>query len=121
MKVLGIRFCSVSADAEDFAGFLEQLGLPRKAMQGDTSASESFMGAVFDAGDSWVELWAEGPGLPAGIMLPIVVDDADAFAAHAKTNGLDPQGPVDAHGERIFYLQAPTGLQMSFQSRLSDA
>jgi hypothetical protein len=119
MKVLGIRFCSVSADAEDFAGFLDKLGLPGMAMQGELSAEDGFMGAVFDVGDSWVELWADAPGMPTGIMLQIVVDDANEFAAHAKANGLDPQGPVDAHGERIFYLQAPTGLQMSFQSRLS--
>jgi hypothetical protein len=120
MKVLGIRFCSVSADADNFAGFLDKLGLPRRAMPGKLSAEDGFMGAVFDAGDSWVELWADGPDMPAGIMLQVVVDDADEFAAHAKANGLDPQRPVDAHGERIFYLQAPTGLQMSFQSRLSD-
>jgi len=47
-----------------------------------------------------------------------VVDDAAAFAAHAKKNGLDPQGPVDAHGERIYFLQAPSGLPITFQSTL---
>ena len=77
------------------------------------------MGAVFPAADSWIEIWPEGPEMPAGIMLQIVVDDADAFAAHAKTNGLDPQGPMDAHGERIYYLKAPSGLQISFQSSLA--
>ena len=56
--------------------------------------------------------------MPAGIMLQIEVDDADAFAAHAKANGLEAQGPMDAHGERIYFFKAPTGLQVSFQSKL---
>ena len=70
------------------------------------------------AGDSWIEVWPEGPGMPAGIMLQIVVDDADAWAERARANGLKPQGPTDAHGERIYYLQAPGGLPIAFQSRL---
>ncbi len=36
----------------------------------------------------------------------------------AGTRG-DPQGPVDAHGERICYVEAPTGLAISFQSKLN--
>ncbi len=124
MKFLGIRFCSVSKDAEDLARFLgaSGLGLPERdmtaAMEGDT---EAFQGAVFpvDGADtSWVEIWPEGPGMPAGVMLQVLVDDADAWAAHAKSNGLEPHGPMDAHGERIYFLKAPSGLQMSFQSRL---
>jgi hypothetical protein len=82
------------------------------------SESTSFSGAVFPAGTGWIEIWPEGPELPAGILLQIVVDDAAAFAAHAKKNGLDPQGPVDAHGERIYFLQAPSGLPITFQSAI---
>ena len=122
MKVLGIRFCSVSTDAEKLAEFLEKgLGLPTadfEAAQPDGQEPAEFQGRVFPAGESWVEVWPEGPGMPAGIMLQIVVDDADAWAERARANGLDPQGPTDAHGERIYYLQAPTGLSMSFQSKL---
>ena len=116
MKVIGIRFCSVASEAESLASFLSDLGLPQRDL--GTAASESFPGAVFPAGDSWIEVWKNGPDMPEGVMLQVVVDDADAFAAHARSNGLEPQGPMDAHGERIYFVQAPTGLQMSFQSAL---
>ena len=114
MQVLGIRFCSVSPDAEKLAEFLgRQLGLPERDMNYD---GEGFGGAVFPAGSSWIEIWKDGPQMPPGIMLQIVVDDADAFAEHARSNGLDPSGPMDAHGERIYFIEAPGGLQVSFQS-----
>lgn len=116
MEVLGIRFCSVTDEAEALAGFLGNgLGLPERHMPTD---SDSFQGAVFPAGESWIEIWPEGPQMPAGIMLQIVVDDADAWAAQARANGLEPEGPMDAHGERIYFLKAPSGLPVSFQSRL---
>jgi len=57
--------------------------------------------------------------MPAGIMLQIVVDDADAWAENARKNGLEPSGPIDDHGERIYYLKAPGGLPISFQSTLA--
>lgn len=116
MQVLGIRFCNVSPEAEALAEFLGRgLGLPERDLgyQGD-----GFGGAVFPAGESWIEIWKDGPQMPAGVMLQIVVDDADAFAAHAKDNGLEPSGPMDAHGERIYFIEAPGGLQVSFQSKL---
>ena len=117
MKVLGIRFCSVSGVAEDLAAFLGTgLGLPERDM-GD--CGDSFSGAVFPAGeDSWIEVWKEGPEMPPGVMLQIVVDDADGVAATARQNGIDVSGPMDAHGERIYFVSAPGGLQLSFQSRL---
>lgn len=79
-----------------------------------------FSGAVFlaGAGESWVEVWPEGPGMPAVIMSQIVVADADAWADNARKNGLEPNGPMDAHRERIYYLQAPGGLAISLQSKL---
>ncbi len=116
MKVLGIRFCSVSPHAEELSKFLGKgLGLPQREMGGSSS---EFSGAVFPAGESWIEMWPEGPGMPGGIMLQIVVDDSDAWAENARRNGLEPKGPEDAHGERIYYLQAPGGLAVSFQSKL---
>ncbi len=118
MRVMGIRFCSVSAEAEEVARFLgDGLGLTERKMSQDDAP---FSGAVFPAGagESWVEVWPEGPGMPAGIMLQIVVDDADAWADNARKNGLEPAGPMDAHGERIYYLKAPGGLAISFQSKL---
>ena len=116
MRVLGIRFCSVSAEAEDVARFLGAgLGLPERKM---TEDGAPFNGAVFPAGESWIEVWPEAPGMPAGIMLQIVVDDADAWADKARRNGLEPTGPIDAHGERIYYLKAPGGLPIAFQSKL---
>ena len=87
MKLLGIRFCSVSAEAESLAKCFDGLGLPRKNMANCDPGSDSFSGAIFPAGASWIELWSEGPEMPAGIMLQIEVDNADAFAAHAKANG----------------------------------
>ena len=118
MKLLGIRYCTVSKQAEASASFLgaDGLGLPER----DMGSSESFQGAVFPADDStWVEIWPEMEGFSAMTMLQVIVDDADAFAAHARKNGLDPKGPMDAHGERIYMLEGPDGLQMSFQSRLA--
>ena len=117
MKVLGIRFCSVSTEAEALAGFFaDGLGLPQIDMRDDGT---EFNGAIFPAGESWVEIWQQGPQMPAGIMLQIVVDDADKLAKVAKENGVAVSGPVDAHGERIFYSEAPGALSVSFQSRLS--
>lgn len=116
MKVLGIRFCSVSSRAEHLAEFFSHgLGLPQLEL-GDDGAE--FNGAIFPAGDSWVEIWKQGSEMPAGVMLQIVVDDADELAVQAKDNGVDLSGPVDAHGERIYYAQAPGGLSVSIQSRL---
>ena len=116
MKVLGIRFCTVTDEAPELAGFLDQLGLPQRDM--GQAKDGPFMGAVFPAGeDSWVEMWQPAEGMPVGVMLQVIVDDADAFAEHARSNGLDPHGPMDAHGERIYFLKAPSGLQMSFQSK----
>jgi hypothetical protein len=124
VEVLGIRFCSVTQEAESLAAVFDSLGLPRREMSDESnleSETAEFSGAVFPAGTGWIEVWPEGPELPAGILLQIVVDDATAFAAHAKKHGLDPQGPVDAHGERIYFLQAPSGLPITFQSALKTA
>ena len=120
MKVLGIRFCSVSEESEAMANFLgaSGLGLPAR----DMGESDGFSCAVFPAGsDSWMEFWPVMDGFDPMIMLQIVVDDADAFAAHARENGLDPKGPTDAHGERIYMLNGPGGLQMSFQSKRTES
>jgi hypothetical protein len=118
MKVLGIRFCTVTPEAEGLATFLDALGLGRVDPGHAPPAGDGFPGAVFPAGEhSWIEAWAPVAGMPEGTMLQIVVDDADAFAAHARSRGLDPQGPMDAQGERIYFLAAPSGLAVSLQSR----
>lgn len=121
MNVLAIRHCAVSPKAGEVAGFFKALGLPQRSLDDvlPPAADGSFIGAIFQAGDSWIELWPEGPGMPVGTMIQIVVDDADAFAAHACANGLSPEGPMDAHGERIYFLKAPDGTQVSFQSALT--
>ena len=87
MKVIGIRFCQVSEQAREIAAFLGEggLGLPKTDF-GDTG--DQFSGAVFPAGQSWVEIWPQAEGMPAGTMLQIVVDDADAWAAQARTRPL---------------------------------
>jgi hypothetical protein len=120
MRVLSIRYCSVSSQAEELAEFFRALGMQDRI----SSAAEPrtiFSGAVFPAGESWVEVWPQRPQMPEGVMLQIIVDDADAFAAYASNNGLTPQGPMDAHGERIYFLKGPGELQISFQSAAKPA
>lgn len=118
MKLLGIRFCSVSAEAkQDIEFFNQGLGL-----NNSFESNADFIGGVFPCEDnsSWLEVWQQSEQMPAGIMLQLVVDDADAFAAQAKSSGIEPHGPVDAHGERIYYVQSPSGLNLSFQSKLES-
>jgi len=118
MNVLGIRYCSVSKEVSPLVEFFgTKLGLPRMNLEG--TEAEAFEGAIFTAGDSWIELWAEAEGMPEGVMLQIIVDDADAMAEHAKANGVAVTGPMDAHGEHIYFTQAPNGLPISFQSKLA--
>jgi hypothetical protein len=111
----------VSQEAEDLAGFLDGvLGLPKKDL-GNHGLLEGpdFAGAVFPTGEgSWIEVWPELEGMPAGFLLQIVVDDADAWAERARKAGVEPQGPTDAHGERIYFFQAPAGLPITVQSAL---
>jgi hypothetical protein len=125
MKVLALRFCTVSPEAQSLAGFFNSLGIPQMDLSGVLPPPEdgSFGGAIFTANESWIEVWPEGPGMGAGTMLQIVVDNSDEFAAHAKKNGLNPEGPMDAHGEHIYFIKAPGGMQVAFQSALpkSDA
>ena len=115
MEVLGIRFCAVAKEAQPMAElFTQGLGLPERGLGG----GEGFHGAVIPAGTSWIEIWQKGPDMPAGLMLQIVVDDADAVAETARKNGIEVNGPVEAHGEKIFFAVAPGGLSVSFQQVL---
>lgn len=99
---------------------IEPKSIYSKQMLETTELTDAdFSGAVFAADENnWIEIWAELPNVPKGLMLQLIVDDADAFAENARANGLDPQGPVEAHGERIYYLMTPVGLPISFQSRV---
>ena len=96
--------------------FTKGLGLPERPLD----AGEGFHGAVIPAGTSWIEIWQKGADMPAGLMLQIVVDDADAVAATARKNGIDVNGPMEAHGEKIYFDVAPGGLSVSFQQVLED-
>ncbi len=117
MEVIGIRFCAVSKEAEKLAEFLgDGIGLPKRDVGGEES--KEFNGAIFPAGTSWIEVWPESEQLPEGIMLQIEVDNADEFAEHARKSGLEPHGPFEAYGEKVYYLHAPTGLPVTFQSRM---
>ena len=117
MNVLGIRFCAVAEEAATMAQFFTKgLGLPERDLGGD---ADTFSGCVIPAGEaSWVEIWQKGEDMPAGLMLQIVVDDADAVAATARKNGVEVQGPMEAHGEKIYFAVAPGGLSVSFQEVL---
>ena len=115
MNVLGIRFCAVAEEAQQMANFFTKgLGLPER----DLGGGEDFHGAVIPAGTSWIEIWQQSADMPVGLMLQIVVDDAGAVAATAKENGIDVQGPMEAHGEKIYFAVAPGGLSISFQEVL---
>ncbi len=125
MRILGIRFCSVSKEGEQLAAFLRDgIGIPplynTSEPASDTEDPKGFEGTIFPAGDSWIEVWPEGPGMPSGVMLQIVVDDAAEWAQQAKENGIDVEGPINAHGECIYFLKAPSGLAVTLQSRLPD-
>ena len=116
MKLLGIRFCAVAEEAIPMAEFFTKgLGLAER----DLGAGDGFHGCVLPAGDSsWVEIWQKGENMPAGLMLQLVVDDADAVAENAKASGVEVQGPMEAHGEKIYFAVAPGGLSVSFQQVL---
>ncbi|MEM8770208.1 MAG: hypothetical protein AAGD92_01040 [Pseudomonadota bacterium] len=128
MKVLGIRFCQVAKadDAKTLAAALGENGFGMTPT--DMGPSETFQGAVFPVGEtaqtqagSWIEIWPAGEQMPEMTMLQIVVDDADAWAARAKANGVDVKGPDDAHGERIYYISGAGGLPVAFLSKAPDA
>ena len=118
MPLLGLRFAHVAAaaDAEGIIAAFRALGLSPATFP----EAEGMPGEIFttDDGRSWAEIWHAGDQMPAGTMLQLVVEDSDAMAAKARQNGLSPQGPMDAHGERIYFLELPGGLNLSFQSKL---
>lgn len=125
MKVLGIRFCKVAKkdDAERLSQLLGENGLGLRA--NDFGEMDGFQGAVFPVDEagakglgSWIEIWPASEHMPEMTMLQIVVDDADAYAEQARKNGVNVKGPDDAHGERIYYIEGPSGLPISFQSKV---
>lgn len=119
MKPIAMRYCCVSDQAEALAGVFDRLGMARRTMEDvGLPPGDGFQGAIFEVGNGWIELWPTGEGMPAGTMLQLVVGQADSVAAAARATGLAPTGPMDAHGERIYFLDAP-GLQLSFQSALA--
>lgn len=86
-----------------------------------TDPKEGFQGAVFPAGKaSWTEIWAASEHMPETTMLHVIVDDADRYAERAKDNGITVSGPMDMHGERIYFSEAPGGLSMAVLSKLTD-
>lgn len=111
-----MRVANVVENSTEISTFFDGLGLERLELPAE---AEGFEGSIHLAGDSWIETWQTGEQMPAGLMLQIVVDDADGFAARARESGLDPQGPIEAHGEKIYMLTAPGGLQVSFQSSIA--
>lgn len=117
MKLLGIRFCAVAEEAIPMAQFFTKgLGIEERDLGGD---ADTFSGCVVPAGEaSWIEIWQKGADMPAGLMLQLVVYDADAMAANARENGVEVQGPMEAHGEKIYFAVAPGGLSVSFQEVL---
>jgi len=123
MTVLGIRFCTVKPEKEarDLAAFLGSDGWNFSERGMSTNPDEGFQGAVFPAGKaSWTEIWAASEHMPETTMLHVIVDNADRYAEQAKANGLTVSGPMDMHGERIYFSEAPGGLQMAVLSKLTE-
>lgn len=125
MTVLGIRFCTVKPEQEarDLAGFLGPNGwnFAERDMSeaGEEADNDAFQGAVFPAGEaSWTEVWAASEHMPETTMLHVIVDDADRYAELAKANGVAVNGPMDMHGERIYFSEAPGGLPIAVLSKL---
>ena len=95
-----------------------KIGIEKLLIKDDPDSAK---GGIFYAEDgSWIEVWKDGPQMPAGIMLQVVVEDADAMASYAKQNGLSPRGPMVADGEQLYSLVAPGGLVITFQSKIKD-
>ena len=120
MELKSIRFCAISPEADKLVEFLGLgLGFPCVAKPLKDNDPESPQGGIFHAGDSsWIEIWPEGDNMPPGVMLQVIVDDANEYAAHAKTNGIEMRGPMEANGECIYFAIAPGGLAMTIQSPL---
>lgn len=114
MKPTSIRLCQVSAEypaLKDF--YVRQLGF-------DPAPSDhEEEGVLIEAGGSRLELWPASDAMPAGTMLQITVDDADAWAEQARANGAELHGPFEAHGERMYALTSPDGRPVTVQSTLS--
>ncbi len=121
LQVLSICFCSISLEADNLVEFLGLgLGMPCVEKNLVESDPDSLKGGIFAAGDgSWIEVWKDGPQMPPGIMLQVVVDDADEMFATAKAYGLAPRGPMVSHGEKVYSIVAPGGLVMTFQSKVA--
>jgi predicted enzyme related to lactoylglutathione lyase len=123
MTVLGIRFCTVKPEKEarDLAAFFGSDGWNFSERGMSTNPSEGFQGAVFPAGRaSWTEIWAANEHMPETTMLHVIVDDADAYANRAKDNGITVSGPMDMHGERIYFSEGPGGLPIAVLSKVTD-
>ncbi len=118
MKPLSIRLCAITPEADALVEFLG-LGLGFPCVSKDLSDDEGApKGGVFHAENgSRVEVWPEGSGMPAGVMLQVEVEDADAVAGYARRQGLELKGPFETAEERMYYLLAPGGLAMTVQSR----
>lgn len=121
MTVLGIRFCTVKPEGEarGIADFMGPKGWNFDERDMGADHSDSFQGAVFPAGEaSWTEIWAASEHMPETTMLHVIVDDADRYAEQAKANGLSVNGPMEMHGERMYFSEAPGGLQVAVISKL---
>ncbi|MCB0825768.1 MAG: hypothetical protein KDC26_06225 [Armatimonadetes bacterium] len=114
MKVLGYRFCMTLDEHAPMLDFFDKLGLKRKELPPEIT--DEFPGAIYPAGESWVEIWQAGEQMPAGTMLQIFVDDVHAFVTEGRANGLEMSDPSEMHGEMVSFTTAPNGMFVSVQS-----
>lgn len=57
--------------------------------------------------------------MPEMTMLQVIVDDADEYAEYVKSNGVEVQGPMKEHGEKMYSLTAPNGMPVTIQSSVT--
>ena len=114
MSVKRIRFCQVNDNNDEMVKFFDALGLVRKSDCEPSTVS----GAIFEAGDNWLEQWQSSEEMPAGLILQLEVDDADVYASNLQEQGYELYGPMEQHGEKMYFVTAPNGLQLAVLNKL---
>ncbi|MCA1021129.1 VOC family protein [Halobacillus litoralis] len=114
MKILGYRYVDVSDVSEAMVDFFQN----KLGIENAWEDTEEYRGGIFKAGDSWLEFWHKNECMMPVKMLQLVVDDADAFAEHAREQGVEIYGPIEEHGEKMYSTTAPDGMPVTILSSL---
>ena len=115
MTIKGIRFCLVADEAELIAE--QMMDKDGFAAENSGGPQGNFSGAVFQAGDSRIEVWPGAEAMRPVSMLHIVVASANEWSEKARGAGARIKGPFSAHGECIYSLELPGEMVVSVQSK----